>query len=324
MHDGFDANGDHRFNWDIAGDPSGIEMRRLVAACNAVRWQNPALRSESLAIAHEDYTNQVLGFVRQAGDRAVWRHGVAFTAGVVLSFWALAGIMLALRAGGESIGWGFQLQSPGFVAVMALLLCGTLRGLWSYYRTTNSIRAKLHEKEAADEVKSAIAELVSPKKLGKLIRAPSKLPREIKKVTDKLDAYVQNRPISFYPWLRQIAEQRIIAARRRHLHAGRRTLNRQDPAGLPAESVLELAERLLAGDAPSAGLRRKEQKAVVRAALERLKDRDREVLVLRFLEELPAREVAEILGVTEGAVRVRMMRALQRLRDNLKATGDWS
>ena len=70
-HDGFDANGDHRFNWDIAGDPSGIEMRRLVAACNAVRWQNPALRSESLAIAHEDYTNQVLGFVRQLYDNLV-------------------------------------------------------------------------------------------------------------------------------------------------------------------------------------------------------------------------------------------------------------
>jgi thiol:disulfide interchange protein DsbD len=64
---------------------------------------------------------KVLGFVRQAGERAVWRHGLAFTAGVVLSFWALAGIMLALRAGGESIGWGFQLQSPGFVATLALL-----------------------------------------------------------------------------------------------------------------------------------------------------------------------------------------------------------
>ena len=41
-------NGDHRFNWAIAGDPIGMEMRRLVAACNAVRWQNPALRADSL------------------------------------------------------------------------------------------------------------------------------------------------------------------------------------------------------------------------------------------------------------------------------------
>jgi thiol:disulfide interchange protein len=64
---------------------------------------------------------KVLGFVRQAGERRVWRHGLAFTAGVVLSFWALAGLMLALRAGGQRIGWGFQLQSPAFVAVLALL-----------------------------------------------------------------------------------------------------------------------------------------------------------------------------------------------------------
>lgn len=64
---------------------------------------------------------KVLGFVRQAGEQRVWRHGLAFTAGVILSFWALAGLMLALRAGGERIGWGFQLQSPGFVAMLAVL-----------------------------------------------------------------------------------------------------------------------------------------------------------------------------------------------------------
>ena len=64
---------------------------------------------------------KVLGFVRQAGEKRVWRHGLAFTAGVVLSFWALAGLMLALRAGGERIGWGFQLQSPAFVAILAVL-----------------------------------------------------------------------------------------------------------------------------------------------------------------------------------------------------------
>jgi thiol:disulfide interchange protein/DsbC/DsbD-like thiol-disulfide interchange protein len=64
---------------------------------------------------------KIMGFVRQAGERRVWRHGVAFTAGVLASFWAVAGLLLALRAGGERIGWGFQLQSPVFVAVLAVL-----------------------------------------------------------------------------------------------------------------------------------------------------------------------------------------------------------
>ncbi len=50
------------------------------------------------------------------------KHGLAFGAGVLLSFWALAGVLMALRAGGESLGWGFQLQSPAVVALLALLM----------------------------------------------------------------------------------------------------------------------------------------------------------------------------------------------------------
>jgi 1,4-alpha-glucan branching enzyme len=69
-HDGPDLRGDHRFNWSVAGDPVGVEMRRLVAAANAIRWQNPALRADSLSIPHEDHDNQVLGFLR-AGDNVV-------------------------------------------------------------------------------------------------------------------------------------------------------------------------------------------------------------------------------------------------------------
>lgn len=47
--------------------------------------------------------------------------GVAYSAGVMISFVALGGLMLALRAGGEALGWGFQLQSPWVVAALALL-----------------------------------------------------------------------------------------------------------------------------------------------------------------------------------------------------------
>jgi len=69
--DGIDSRGDHRFDWSIAGDPLGMQMRRLVAAANAVRWENPALRADSLSIPHEDPSNQVVGFVREASDNVV-------------------------------------------------------------------------------------------------------------------------------------------------------------------------------------------------------------------------------------------------------------
>jgi thiol:disulfide interchange protein DsbD len=66
---------------------------------------------------------KILGFVRQsdAEGRAIRTHGLLFAAGVLVSMWGLAGALLGLRAAGSQIGWGFQLQSPTFVALMTLL-----------------------------------------------------------------------------------------------------------------------------------------------------------------------------------------------------------
>jgi thiol:disulfide interchange protein DsbD len=66
---------------------------------------------------------KVMGFVQHAhGEtRAMKMQGVVFFVGVVLSFIVLAGLMLALRAGGSQLGWGFQLQSPVFVTLLASL-----------------------------------------------------------------------------------------------------------------------------------------------------------------------------------------------------------
>ena len=66
---------------------------------------------------------KILGFAQQ-GDQhpsQVRRQGYTFGMGVLCSFWLLAILLLALRAAGNQIGWGFQLQSPLFVAGMALL-----------------------------------------------------------------------------------------------------------------------------------------------------------------------------------------------------------
>jgi thiol:disulfide interchange protein DsbD len=52
------------------------------------------------------------------------RNGLLFGAGVVVSMWVLAGALLGLRAAGSQIGWGFQLQSPVFIALMTMLFFG--------------------------------------------------------------------------------------------------------------------------------------------------------------------------------------------------------
>lgn len=81
---------------------------------------------------------KILGFARQAGNRSAHRTaGLAYTAGVMASFLALGGAMLALRAAGAQLGWGFQLQSPAVVAALAALftLLGlNLAGVFEFFR----------------------------------------------------------------------------------------------------------------------------------------------------------------------------------------------
>ena len=64
---------------------------------------------------------KALSLAGQGGLRARERgvHGLAYTAGVLVFFAALTAILLAVRAGGTAVGWGFQLQYPPFVALMA-------------------------------------------------------------------------------------------------------------------------------------------------------------------------------------------------------------
>ena len=90
---------------------------------------------------------KVLGFAGHAHSRrAMAAGGLAYSAGVVLSFVALAALLIGLRAGGEHIGWGFQLQSPAFVAALALLftlIALNLAGLFEFVSILPSGMASL-------------------------------------------------------------------------------------------------------------------------------------------------------------------------------------
>jgi RNA polymerase sigma-70 factor (ECF subfamily) len=131
----------------------------------------------------------------------------------------------------------------------------------------------------------------------------------------KLDDYLGSRPLPFYPWLRRLAWERLIKLHQRHIGAGRRSVTREEAAPLPDESAVELARRLAApGSSPSHAALRLELQGRVQAALAALPERDREVLVLRYLEQLSLAETAAVLEITPGAVKLRHLRALERLR----------
>src|SRR5690348_11510236 len=136
----------------------------------------------------------------------------------------------------------------------------------------------------------------------------------------KLDGYLRERPLPFYPWLRRLAWERLVKLQRRHRRSHRRSIDREEAGvlDLPEGSAVELANRLIdLRSGPGERLLREELRGRVRTALDRLPANDREVLVLRYLEQLRHDDIAAILGLTVGAVKVRHVRALERLRDLL-------
>jgi RNA polymerase sigma-70 factor (ECF subfamily) len=139
-----------------------------------------------------------------------------------------------------------------------------------------------------------------------------------------LSDYLRHRPMPFYAWLRRFAWDRLVEVHRAHLLAGKRCIDREQPwpGRWPDPSADALADRLVAsGTSPSRRVLRDESRRRVQEALGRLPPRDREVLVLLYMEDLSAAEIAAVLGMTEGAVRVRHVRALERLRHLLPDEG---
>jgi RNA polymerase sigma-70 factor (ECF subfamily) len=150
---------------------------------------------------------------------------------------------------------------------------------------------------------------------------PSDVVQEtLAQAAERLADYIESRPVPFYPWLRKLAFDRLIDLHRRHVRAQKRSVTREEPQmmTLPDESAMELANRLLSrGSSPMAQLLRAEQKGRVQSALLHLPPRDREILILRHLEQLSIAEISAVLEITEGAVKLRQLRALERFRDLL-------
>lgn len=94
---------------------------------------------------------KIIHFVGKSGEdkRKIARHGFVFGAGVLVSFWILAGVLFVLRSGGEQLGWGFQLQEPGFVYGMVLLMLVfglSMSGVFEFGASATSIGGSLTEK----------------------------------------------------------------------------------------------------------------------------------------------------------------------------------
>jgi RNA polymerase sigma-70 factor (ECF subfamily) len=129
----------------------------------------------------------------------------------------------------------------------------------------------------------------------------------------QIDHYLDRRDVDVYVWLRGLAWQRLLKLHRAHLGAQCRTVDREQP--LVEDSSAALAQRLLAGgDRPDQPLLQEEIRQRVQQALAQLEPRDREVILMRDVEELSNGEVAQALGLSPSAATMRYGRALFRLQ----------
>ena len=132
--------------------------------------------------------------------------------------------------------------------------------------------------------------------------------------------YLQCRPLPFYPWLRRLAWERLVAINRQHVQASKRSVAREERYGAAGSdsSAIALVDRLAAQhSSPSEQMTNAELRKRVQGALATLEPQDREILVLRYLEQLSTHEAAAVLGLTDSGVKSRLMRALIRMREML-------
>ena len=138
----------------------------------------------------------------------------------------------------------------------------------------------------------------------------------------QLPRYLADRPIPFYPWLRRICWGRLLDLRDAHLTAKKRSVHREDQRAMPLsdKSAVQLVDRLLAREvSPSRMMIQAELRQRVFEALDQIRDSEREVLELRFLEDMSLSDTAATLGISEGAVSMRQLRALLQIRQVLRA-----
>jgi RNA polymerase sigma-70 factor (ECF subfamily) len=132
-------------------------------------------------------------------------------------------------------------------------------------------------------------------------------------VVRRMEDYLKRRPMPFHLWVRKTAYQRLLNLQRDHRGRKRRSVDREEQ--LPQGSSLLLVQPFLdPGPSPSARLAAQEKAELIGEAVAKLAAADREILLMRHVEELPYEEIACLLDIEPATARKRYGRALIRLQ----------
>lgn len=138
----------------------------------------------------------------------------------------------------------------------------------------------------------------------------------------RLSDYLRDPRMPFHLWLRHLARDRVIEMHRQHRGAQRRSVEREVDAGpvSPDASAVDFVARLVDRElTPAAENMRRELHRTFLDALEKLDEDDRDIILMRHVEQLGNGEVATALGLSPAAAGMRYLRALRKLRASLGA-----
>ncbi len=134
----------------------------------------------------------------------------------------------------------------------------------------------------------------------------------------RIQEYLRDPKMPFPLWLRHMAQDRIIDAHRRHQGAARRSLDREQTAGpvLDEASSIQLVAQLVDQElTPASAAIQQELQRKLQSVLMELDETDREIILMRYYEQMSNQEIAAALDLTEAAASMRHLRALRRLKD---------
>ncbi|MCA9214559.1 MAG: sigma-70 family RNA polymerase sigma factor [Planctomycetales bacterium] len=142
----------------------------------------------------------------------------------------------------------------------------------------------------------------------------------------RLQKYLDDPVMPFHLWIRQMARDRIIDAHRRHRGSGKRSVDREKAMTAPGavdRSTIELAAQLCDAEmTPAEAATMRELHQRFQNAIEELDENDREIVIMRHVEQLSNQDVATALGLTAPAASMRYLRAIRRLRSLLNISSD--
>ncbi len=169
-----------------------------------------------------------------------------------------------------------------------------------------------------------ITSLLGPGLRGKI--EPDDIVQEVSAYVCSNAAEVDTADQDPFGWFCQVARRKVVDAAR-HFQALKRDARRESAIHAAADATAGGLERILAASitTPTRAFSRREKEQCLFEALQQLPDQQRQALTLRYLQNLPSREIAERIGKSDGATRVLLTRALKRLEQIMRQSHpDWT